>query len=62
MRRPEAGFAKHASLPAIEWQLKQARRRQREADRMVTWLTELLTERTAQIVAGTWPPKRGEDG
>lgn len=51
------GFVTGAAPQAIEWRIKHARRRLRAAERELGWLEDLLAERKAQIVAGTWPPR-----
>lgn len=52
---PTPAFIRHASTEAIEAALTKARASQARWTREVVLLEDLLTHRTAQIEAGTWP-------
>lgn len=54
-------FRQHASPDAIRLHLAEAKRDQAAYGRLVADLDNLLTERTAQIEAGTWPAKPEEN-
>jgi hypothetical protein len=56
-----AVYEEHASPQAIQAHLMQARTKRRrvvaEYDKTISWLEELLLDRTQQVADGQWPRK-----
>lgn len=50
------GFAEHASISAIDHEVRCERRRMDDAARRLRRLVELLAVRRHQVLNGTWPP------